>query len=220
MSRPIGLMIALASAASAMPAAAQMTGTAITSKPPVTLRQTQDETQWVIYDAARCTAQRAPNMSLAFINAEPGAQSKIWRKLVTYYSECIGRASQIRLDFDIISGALANGLFIERYASQPVPFTAETVSSTRLGELGATRESVLNAIGDCVVRRDWAGSNALLQTDNAKGAEGAAFRALAPALSACFPAGSQLKIDKLSLRAAIARAALRAFTVSPVQAQK
>ena len=214
----IGVLM-LAGLAAAGPAAAQYTGTAIKSKPPATLRQTQDETQWIIYDSSRCAVQKRPAMASEFVRAPAAEQARIWRKLRTYFSQCLGRASQVRLDLETISGGLANGLYLERYATSPAPFDLEGAKTFRLGKYEQDRASLLGAVSDCVVHRDWAGSTALLRTNNLQGGEAEAFRALGPALSACFPAGSQLKVDKLSLRGAIARGVLASF-MAPAQPEK
>lgn len=68
----------------------------------------------------------------------------------------------------------------------------------------ATAEIYVGQLGECVVRANPAGAQALLATPIGDASELPAFRALGPAIPACVPKGETLKLNRATLREAIA----------------
>jgi hypothetical protein len=193
-------------------ATAQHTGSIISKQPPNVFQQNQADTHWAIYTAARCATRRAPESARAILSeTKANPVPKHWSRFVQYYSECMERASRIQMRVDVVRGAVAESFFRTEYLERPAPFDLALTTSFRPAGYGKTGEEMMVAIADCVVRRDWAGSTALLKTDVASKEHDRAVAALVPTLGQCFPAGRQIKFDKLDVRGAIAEAIYRSF---------
>ena len=77
-------------------------------------------------------------------------------------------------------------------------------AETREGYARAVAEMYLGKLGECVVRANPAGAQALLATPIGDAAELPAFRALGPAIPPCVPKGEKLTLNRATLREAIA----------------
>lgn len=96
---------------------------------------------------------------------------------------------------------------LDESSSSPKP--GEKLSTSRLALLQARRSDQVAAIalsqfGECVVRKQPAGSNELLQTVASSPAEATAFVALQPALSGCLDSGSTVRLNKSLARGTVA----------------
>lgn len=122
--------------------------------------------------------------------------------------DCLGSSfdrDEAMLKGDILSYryALAEALVIRKFGENGI---GDLSAIAPLDAAGAApgQNAGLNALGECIIRRDPAATWALLRTDAASAEEKALFQRLAPAMQACVPQGSTLKMQAFFMRGAIA----------------
>lgn len=101
------------------------------------------------------------------------------------------------------------------------PLTGEALARAQEQHRFILADRYLGQLGECVVRRDPAGSHALLVTRIGDTAELEAFRALSPVIPACIPKGETLSLSRHRLRDAMAISYYRiAAAAAPAGAQR
>jgi hypothetical protein len=150
---------------------------------------------------ARCVASNRPKLAdqlLGYPLLSPEQNAAV-RKNIGGVDSCMNRVEHaLRIKQP---AALMGGMAEERFL-------------TRFGKLddivlaaGAKAMTPRSEWGDfalCVVHENSSGSRALIQTKPVSPEETTAVRALAPDLGPCWPAGSQLTLDKFAVRSYVA----------------
>ena len=99
--------------------------------------------------------------------------------------------------------ALAEAFLVRKFGENGIGNVA-SIAQLDLSKPAPMQIPGLNALAECAIRKDSAGTWALLRTDAASAEEKALFQRLAPALQACVAQGSTLKMQAFFVRGAIA----------------
>ena len=159
------------------------------------------DTRQTVQEFARCVTRREVWRTGKYL--EEGA-IKLPAFLKERASECLGDAAG---DGSVLSGqgtsfryAFAEAFLVRKYREEGIG----DLSTIAPLELPAGPNAGLNALAECVIRRNPADSWALLRTDATSPEEKASLQRLAPAMQACVPQGTTLKMQAFFMRGAIA----------------
>ena len=167
--------------------------------------------------AAACVVGRdatSADVLLATVPYSSDEREKAVRMLRTA-ERCLRLGTPLATSALVFRGAVAESLYEARFA-QPVAARAPAAGSApvfRAAEVATRQDSALIAtsfdIAQCVPPRQPALVRALLATEPASDAEMAALQALYPAFGQCVTQGTQLQIDRGSIRAMLAESLYR-----------
>ncbi|MFL6760409.1 hypothetical protein [Sphingomonas sp.] len=197
-------------------------------KQPEAISWPVDKSRPVLADFGQCAAKRAPELarsmvlSATTIDLEPK-----YRKL--FDPDCFGKAlmraglmGAVQLEMSqwrgrtIIASALVNQDLATFDASEiklAAPIARLTISANMLAATGAKereelaneqRNIALETFSDCVIRANPVGSQVLLRSKINSDDEMQAIHALIPAMSGCVDRGNQFKLDRETVRGALA----------------
>lgn len=161
-----------------------------------------DQARRFMDDFARCVASRQSARAAAALALPYGSsqQQKAASALAGRHSDCIGPYSgTLQLSFDAPS--LAAGMAEYFLANR-----GEIAEQRRRDPRSFTRmqPTALESFGECVVAQNPAAVEALVKSDVASSAEGAAGDALAYQLAQCISEGQTLALDRAALRQLLA----------------
>lgn len=203
----------------------QFTGVAAAAENAPSPREDAQARQ-VIADFAKCAADRRPEIAQDYVT-NPGKwlAEDDWKNLVD--PRCMALwTGHLRMDPFTFRGALAQRLIVKQLDAGQVgdlvgvPPLAwpEPAQPDTAGDDGDKRQAAyarglvhvyVSRLAECMVRRDPAGVRHLFDTDADSQEEQQAFAAVAPAITACVPAGEQVRVDRNGLRAGLATSYFR-----------
>lgn len=164
------------------------------------------DTRRVVQAFANCMVKRGMSSVAEFLDRPDGAFTRTLRSrapdcLIDAYDDA-GDVAMLKGESVTYRYALAEAWLLRKFGdagfgdvSAIPPLTLSPASGQNVG---------LNALAECVIRQDTAGSWALLTTEAASPEEQAMFQRLTPAMQACVHQGSTLKMQAFFVRGAIA----------------
>ena len=163
------------------------------------------DTRRVVQDFAQCLTRRNLSAVTDFLNRGMTSLSPALRSRAP---DCLG--ASIESDESMLKGgvgsfryALAEALITRKFGDKGIG-DLSVVAPLDLTQLAPGQNPGLNALSECVIRRDPGGSWALLRTEAASPQEKTLFLRLAPAMQACVVHGTTLKMQAFFMRGAIA----------------
>jgi hypothetical protein len=173
----------------------------------------------VLADYAECVVQAQPSLARKYVLTPVGERmpEDEFRKVMG--PRCLGfLRGKLRMRYQQYRAALAERLItVELKGRGPIDPAAKPAliwtepkaptrddETTREGYSMAVAEMYMGKLGECIVRANPGAAQALLATKISDAAELTAFRALSPAIPACVPTGETLKLNRATLREAIA----------------
>ena len=165
------------------------------------------EDRLVLQRFTRCVAERQPAQARDLIIADYRTDSyrDARRRLATSHRGCLPAGSRLRMGGILFAGGMAETLL-----ATAVPrgsLGARTALNPAIAPFHALDQGeVMNV---CVVRTAPAEVEALLASEPGSAGEGAALRAVSPHIGPCLAAGTEMRLNRLGLRAMLALAAYR-----------
>jgi hypothetical protein len=165
------------------------------------------EDRLVLQRFTRCVAERQPAQARALIVADyrTDAYRDARRRLATSQRGCLPAGSRLRMGGILFAGGMAETLLAA--AAPRGSLGARTALNPAIAPFHALDQGeVMNV---CVVRAAPAEVEALLASEPGSAGEGAALRAVSPHIGPCLAAGTEMRLNRLGLRAMLALTAYR-----------
>jgi hypothetical protein len=175
------------------------------------------ESEQLLAEFADCVVSKRSYRTAvaAFERAVPGTPEGAAAAHKAADLSCLNNAAQrkrsritMRLQPQTFRDALYPALYRQRFPQAPTPAALAALPPLELapefdGDIAALPEgyAARRSLGDCVARRDPASAHAMVVAGVGKPAEAAAVTALKPAIAACLPAGTTLRLNLAALRA-------------------
>jgi hypothetical protein len=175
------------------------------------------ESEQLLAEFADCVVSKRSYRAAvaAFERAVPGTPEGAAAAHKAADLSCLNNAAQrkrsritMRLQPETFRDALYPALYRRRFPQAPSPAALSALPPMELapefdGDVAALPQgyTARRSLGDCVARRDPVNAHAMVVAGVGKPAEAAAVAALKPAIAACLPAGTTLRLDLAALRA-------------------
>ena len=191
-----------------------------------TKQHTAAQVTAITYAYVRCNGAGRGKQVAQLLATVPqsAAESVALSRMTVRESSCLERAvpasmaDGLQFNFDAMAmrGPYAELLLKQVQSGQqqvgklPVPFDMKAAWASKDSE-EIRKALILLDFAECVRKAAPAPTAQLLAAEPESAAESAAIGALRPAMTACFPAGATLKVNKLVLRGNLAEASYRAL---------
>lgn len=184
-------------------------GTRIPVPVPASLEETasQRETSRIVHAFARCVVNGDPALIASIVETSPypvgeerAYRTALFARAQRLMSRCL-RAERMRSPESVIVGAFAEQLYRRRFPALPPLGPANLSPATDPGDMSL---HVTLQFATCLIGRSAAEVDALLRSDAGSDRENAALGALSGSFAGCLDAGSSLRLNRLTLRTALA----------------
>ncbi|CAM8639348.1 MULTISPECIES: hypothetical protein [Sphingobium] len=167
----------------------------------------RDAAEDSMIDFARCVVRGSPRTAADALATRPGTREETARfnAIAKSRKGCL-RHGKLRMKGNWMRGALAEQLYLNRFATPPV----EPARPDAPAPVVAEGTSAYQAYADCAVARNAPAIDTLMRSKAGSGEERLAYGQAMPALSSCLAGGenTRLKIDRAVLRGYLAEALL------------
>jgi hypothetical protein len=169
-----------------------------------------------LQEMANCLVAGNGPAAMALLAAEPGSieETRARKRLMpSNETPCLRFVPDLRMENTLLRGSLAEVLYEDKFGAPPAATAAASSEASPSGgkvmwtnSTPADKGVASYLVAKCYVRRDPAGSHALLATTVGSKEERAALRGMSPDFSACTSSGRTATLNRLILRYAVAEA--------------
>lgn len=176
---------------------------------PVSLEETasQRETSRIVHAFARCVVNGNPTLTASIVETSPypvgeerAYRTALFARAQRLMSRCL-RAEMMRSPESVIVGAFAEQLYRRRFRTLPPLGPANLSTATDPDDISLR---VTLQFAACLIDRSDAEVDALLRSEVGSDRENAALGALSDSFVGCLDAGNSLRLNRLTLRTALA----------------
>lgn len=176
---------------------------------------------WALYRLAVCVRDKRAPASEAFLRTSPGSPEETAAlPLVPQpgQDECLTRTNRLSIrNRNLMRGAVAEAFYNGAGARprSPAALPEAVEAAMPQGNAISPEQRVGRVVGACSVRRSPMLAHTAMQFNPGGIGEFRALKALGPTFLSCLPAGTSLRVSRLSIRASLAEALYHAWRTYP-----